>query len=86
MPIPDWLKSAGTWPRDWAEGELRFIPRKSKPPLLARVTGKGDREKIEPMYVLVKSVDVPAKHYLRMDAQAGSFFHRLMGRYLHGGS
>ena len=45
---------------------LQFIPRKGKPPILARVVkARGKRgERIEPLFVLMKSVKIPARPFL----------------------
>ena len=66
VPVhPDARKSGG--PHNMTD--LTFIPRKGKPPLLVRerTFGKigGGRKAIDIMFVLLKSVRIPARPYLR---------------------
>jgi len=55
------------WPKDWPSGVLFLIPSKNeragKPPLLARMIGRGKNRKPQVLYVLLKSVRIPAKRY-----------------------
>jgi len=54
-----------TGPRDEAiEGELFLVEREGKPPLLARKK-PGRKEAIEPLFVLVKKVELKPRRYLR---------------------
>jgi hypothetical protein len=50
----------GKWPRHFAKGELTFIKRKNRPPLLVRV----GKKKFDLMFTLRRSVNIPAKNYL----------------------
>lgn len=56
------LLPVGKWPRDFAPGQLRFIKSfiRGRPSILAKVS----KTKVEPMFVLVRSVTIPGKHYL----------------------
>lgn len=67
IPVhPDAKRASG--PRDFG-GELGLIKRPGRPPLLirARDVGKGKRNRdvFDIMYVLMKSVRIPARPYLR---------------------
>jgi hypothetical protein len=61
-PLP-----VGKWPRDFPKGELSFIPRKGRPPLLAKVS----KNKVEPYFLLKKSVTIRPKNYIEKAWTAG---------------
>lgn len=68
----------GKWPRHFAKGELVYIARKDKDPLLARPVGKGE---IEPLFVLKKSVKLKAKHYIaEARRRSGPRINEIVGR------
>jgi len=50
-----------TSPRDMAD--LTFIPRKGRPPLLARLIGRGKSARLQVHWVLVSSVTIRATHW-----------------------
>lgn len=57
------LAKAKTGPRDFGD-TLTLIPRKGRPPLLVKKVG-GAAKRFEIMYVLKKSVKIPAHFYMR---------------------
>jgi hypothetical protein len=61
VPFPGRLHPVGKWPRHFAKGQLSFISRRGKSPLLARIDGGLMR----PMFVLKKSVRIRGKQYLK---------------------
>lgn len=70
----------GIWPRDM--GKLKFIPRKGKNPLLAGASSEGragspfskNRNKIRPLFVLVRRVTQRGSGYLQeaLDGASGT--------------
>lgn len=66
LAIPLSRTPVGKWPRHFAKGELTLIPGKGgKASILARVK----RGKVEPMFVLVRSVRIPGRGYLATAAE-----------------
>lgn len=62
IPLP---AAKGKRPADFGD-ELFFMPSKDdNRAYLARKRGKGKREKIEPMFVLMKSVKIPERSFIR---------------------
>jgi len=68
VPIRSANIAVGKWPRHWPKGELRFIRRPGKDPLLATVTGKGKNQKVHPKYVLKESVHIVGQNYVQKAA------------------
>lgn len=69
----------GKWPRHFAKGQLTFIPRKGKAPLLAKVT----RTRVTPLFVLMASVKIKPKRYLRAARpKAEAAAHKILGEHV----
>ncbi|NIU03768.1 MAG: hypothetical protein GWO40_05620 [Gammaproteobacteria bacterium] len=73
LAIPLRRVPVGKWPRHWPKGELFTLRKKDRPTgdtvgILYRKTGK--RGRLQAMYLLRRSVKIPAKRYL--DAAAKS--------------
>lgn len=67
LAIPLKRLPVGKWPRHFAKGELTLIPGKNgKASILAKVSKGG---KVDPMFVLVRSVRIPGRHYLDAAAE-----------------
>lgn len=67
LAIPIHPSAQGRSPREWPDGELTLIARPGRPPLLVRVIGgEGSRARRRwvLMYVLVRSVTLPARPFL----------------------
>lgn len=45
--------------------DLTLIKRKNGPPLLVRITGKGKKQRMDIMFVLLTKVTIPSRPYLR---------------------
>lgn len=74
LAIPLKEMAVGKWPRDFPDGELKFLISKKGNKLLARIHGtgrKGADKRIEPMFVLKESVEVEGKDYVGAAWEAG---------------
>ena len=70
IPMPPVLTTAGVargGPRDY---ELRFVPVSGSRAWLVRDAGRGKTARTEPMFLLVRRVQIRGKHYLRDAMQA----------------
>lgn len=78
VPIRGANVPVGKWPRDFAPGQLKLIPRRGRPPLLAKVHTRGAKKgvaeltRIEPVFVLLSSVTISGKGYLKRAADAAA--------------
>lgn len=66
VPLPFAGVPRGKWPRDWAPGDLVFVDRGGRSPLLAYVGGGG----FEPKYVLKESVVLEGVRYVAATEEA----------------
>lgn len=67
IPLPFAKVPRGKGPRDYST--LKLIPRRGKNSLLARVTGKGKKRKIKPLFVLVDQVKIHGTYYIDRSAE-----------------